>query len=215
MDDAFAFEIAGERLLALADRALFWEARRRLVIGDLHLGKADTFRAAGIAVPSGGTAHDLARIEALLARTGADSLWVLGDMLHGERLDGAWRRTWDAFRERNAHLAIVVVAGNHDRALADSGLDIEIRPSQVVDMPFLFTHVPRSAAGLHAVAAHLHPVVKVPGFSGRQPCFRVEADRLILPAFSAFTGGFAIDAREGWIACIGGCVLPCLDRTPM
>ena len=54
MVDRVAFEIAGERLVAFADRALYWPARKRLVLGDLHLGKADIFRAAGIPVPSGG-----------------------------------------------------------------------------------------------------------------------------------------------------------------
>ena len=47
----------GERLQLHADRALYWPARGRLLIADLHLGKGDVFRRAGIAVPRGGTAR--------------------------------------------------------------------------------------------------------------------------------------------------------------
>jgi hypothetical protein len=34
----------------------------------------------------------------------------------------------------------------------------------------------------------------------------------VLPAFSAFTGGHPLAARERWIACVGGEVLPHLGR---
>lgn len=65
MADALRLAIAGEPMLLLADRALYWPARQRLLIADLHLGKGTTFRSAGIAVPSGGTAHDLARLDVI------------------------------------------------------------------------------------------------------------------------------------------------------
>jgi uncharacterized protein len=207
MVDSVAFDLGGERFLALAERALYWPAQKRLILGDLHLGKADIFRAAGIAVPSGGTAHDLARIERLIDATDAMSLWVLGDMLHGAMLDGAWRVAWNAFRARHASLAIGVVAGNHDRALADAALDLDRLPSRIDDGPFLFTHHPRAVAGRIVVAAHRHPVVRVPGFSGRHPCFHFEPGMLVVPAFSAFSGGFLVEERAGWIACVGPSVL--------
>ena len=93
-DAAIELMIAGERMCLLADRALYWPARRRLLIADLHLGKGDVLRAAGIPVPSGGTGHDLARLGTLLETTGAGQLWVLGDFLHGPRqprVEALWR----------------------------------------------------------------------------------------------------------------------------
>ena len=66
MGESLEVLLAGEPMRLLADRALYWPARRRLLLADLHLGKADTFRAAGIALPRGGTALDLARIGALV-----------------------------------------------------------------------------------------------------------------------------------------------------
>ena len=104
--------LAGEPVRLYAERALYWPARRRLVIADLHLGKGDTFRRHGIAVPSGGTADDLARLAGLLARTGARELWVLGDMLHGDPA-GARRsrhRQGEAHRDclQRAHISLAL-----------------------------------------------------------------------------------------------------------
>jgi len=49
---------------------------------DLHLGKAATFRRAGIPVPEGTSARDLARLATLVRDTGADRLLILGDLFH-------------------------------------------------------------------------------------------------------------------------------------
>ena len=212
MAETFAFDCAGERLVALADRALFWPARRRLVIADLHLGKGDAFRHAGIAVPRGGTRHDLDRLSALVRAHDANSLWILGDMLHGALVDTHWRAAWDAFRARHASLGIVVVAGNHDRALARAELAIEIEPRHRVDAPFVFAHVRERVAGAVSISGHEHPVVRLPALGGRVPCFRVADEAIVLPAFSAFTGGHPVAAREGWIACVNGHLLPHLAR---
>lgn len=208
MAESLAFEIANERLVALADRALFWPARRRLVIADLHLGKGDAFRHAGIAVPRGGTRHDLARLSALVDANEASALWILGDMLHGTLVDTHWREAWDAFRARHAALEIVVVAGNHDRSLARAQLAIEIEPARRVDAPFVFAHVRERVAGAVSISGHEHPVVRLPSLGGRVPCFRVGSDAIVLPAFSAFTGGHPVPARARWIACVEGHLLP-------
>lgn len=208
MAESFAFEIAGEPLVALADRALFWPARRRLVIADLHLGKGDAFRHAGIAVPRGGTEHDLARLSALLEAQHASALWILGDMLHGALVDSHWRDAWEAFRARHAQLGIVVVAGNHDRSLARANLAIEIEPAHRVDAPFVFAHRRERIEGAVSISGHEHPVVRLPALGGRVPCFRLGSDGIVLPAFSAFTGGHPVAARERWIACVSGHLLP-------
>ncbi|RZA14803.1 MAG: phosphoesterase, partial [Lysobacteraceae bacterium] len=96
MGESIEVRLGGEPVRLLADRALYWPARRRLLLADLHLGKADTFRAAGIALPRGGTALDLARIAALVAAQGAEELWVLGDLLHGRTDLSSWRAAWEA-----------------------------------------------------------------------------------------------------------------------
>ena len=180
--------LAGEPMVLLADRALYWPRRSRLMVADLHLGKADTFRAAGIALPRGGTALDLGRISALVDGTDADSVWVLGDMLHGRTDLSSWRTAWEDFRNRHPRLSIAVVDGNHDRALEQAGLDIERLGDAVHDGPFVLRHAPARDPRGHVLCGHLHPVLKLPGHP-RTQAFWLQPGCTILPAFSAFTGG--------------------------
>lgn len=208
MPAALDLVLAGEPMRLLADRALYWPARRRLLIADLHLGKGDILRAAGIAVPSGGTDHDLARLDALLRGTGARELWVLGDFLHGRRharVEARWRRLLAA----HPGCVASVVAGNHDRALVADAAGVVHLPEDVRDGPFRFRHHPLPAlgggeGGGHVLCGHVHPVAALPGLPGRYPALALEPHQTILPAFSAFTGGRLLDDRQAWIACAHG-----------
>jgi len=189
MADSETCLLAGETMRLMADRALFWPRRSRLLIADLHLGKADAFRSAGIALPRGGTEDDLSRLTELLQATGASELWVLGDFLHGAAGDKPWRRHWHAWRDSHAGVDVSVVAGNHDGALDGSGLDITLRGATVDDPPFALRHAPQAHPALHVLCGHLHPVAALPGLRGRWPAFWLQARCTVLPAFSRFTGG--------------------------
>ena len=204
MDDALDTVLAGEPLRLCADRALYWPARRRLLVADVHLGKDDTFRAAGIALPAGGTRADLDRLTALIERHGAQSLWVLGDLLHGPLVDAHWREDWARVLARHAGLEMLLIEGNHDRAAVHAQLGIAQRADRVVDGPFSFAHAPHTVdEGHSAICGHLHPVVRVPGFRGRFPAFAVIGPQLVLPAFSLFTGGWLVDRAHARYACLG------------
>lgn len=213
MVEALDVRLGGEPVRLLADRAIHWPARRRLLLADLHLGKADSFRAAGIALPRGGTAHDLARLTALLEATGASSLWVLGDLLHG-RIDlSSWRQAWEAFRGRHPGLAVAVVDGNHDRALQRAGLELELLGDAVHDGPFVLRHAPAKDTRGHVLCGHLHPVLKLPG-QPRAPAYWLQAGCTVLPAFSAFTGGQALRLGEAEAAVLcNGSALVAVGRT--
>ena len=196
MGESLEVMLNGEPVQLLADRALYWPARRRLLLADLHLGKADTFRAAGIALPRGGTELDLARISTLVAATGAAAVWVLGDMLHGRTDLSSWRAAWNAFRDRHPRLSIAVVDGNHDRALQRARLDIERLGDAVHDGPFVLRHTPARDPRGHVLCGHLHPVLKLPG-QPRTQAFWLQPGCTVLPAFSAFTGGYPLRLGEG------------------
>ena len=225
LPDPVRMTLAGEAVELHGERALYWPARRRLMIADLHLGKADAFRRAGIALPSGGSAHDLARIGALLDATGARAFWVLGDLLHGALTDTHWRGHWNAWRARHAAVEVAILTGNHDRALAGAGLDVVLLGDAVDDGPFALRHAPddapvarNGAPRLHTLCGHLHPVVRMPAIERRLPAFWLRPHVTVLPAFSAFTGGVRIDPAEGetLVACAGGeaILLPPSKRLP-
>jgi len=210
-DACLGLDVGGERLVALADRALHWPARGRLLIADLHLGKGDVFRRAGIAVPTGGTAHDLARIDALLESTGAHELLVLGDIVHGPVPEAAWRTQWLAWRAARPRLRVGVVAGNHDRALRTADLALELLPEVLRDGGLVLRHDPVPSPDGVVLAGHLHPSFGLPGMRRRWPGFwwRERAGLLVLPAFSAFTGGFRAELEPGERAllCVDGALV--------
>lgn len=203
--------LAGETLRLYADRALYWPARRRLFVADVHLGKDDAFRARGIALPRGGARDDLHRLSALIERSGAASLWVLGDLLHGPQVDTHWQRDWARFRDEHAGLGMLLVEGNHDRAAARAGLGIAQPGDGAADGPFLFSHAPHRLTeadpARFVVCGHLHPVVRVPGFRGRFPAFALIRNQLVLPAFSVFTGGWSVSEARARYACMGTHIL--------
>jgi len=208
MQASLLLELGGQQVLLLADRAMFWPGPDRLLIADLHLGKGDTLRRGGIAVPRGGTGGDLQRLTGLLARTGARELCVLGDFLHGSVEVGSWQAQWLDWRAQHAHVRVSVIAGNHDRHLHRVAVawGIELL-DQMQDGPFVLRHVPEWNQR-HVIAGHVHPRVKFPGLRGRWPAFWLQPGLTVLPAFSAFTGGFEPEPRreDDYVVCLDGLV---------
>lgn len=189
-----AVDVAGERLLLLADRAVYWPARSTLLVADTHFGKAASFRAAGLVVPGGTTLGALARLSMLLASTGAARVVFLGDFFHARQ--GRVPATLDALRDwRAEHSGVVMqlVPGNHD---AHAGrpppeLGIEPGPTRLVEPPFVLAHHPEPDPAGYVLAGHLHPAAVLRG-RGRQreriACFWFGARVGVLPAFGEFTG---------------------------
>lgn len=196
--------VGGHPMQALAGRALFWPERSRLILSDLHLGKADTFRRQGMSLPAGGTTLDLERLSDLAAATGAREVWVLGDFLHGAIEPQSWRHQWQAWRDAHAALDIRVLTGNHDASLRAASLAVTLLGPAVDDAGLAFRHAPETVASHHVVCGHLHPVTRLPSLAGRWPIFWLRPDRTVLPAFSMFTGGFDIDAatEDDFVACV-------------
>src|ERR1700754_2046617 len=76
------FSFGGHDLLALPQGALFWPARRALLVADLHLEKASWFARSGQMLPPYDTLATLTDLEALAAATDAAEIWCLGDSFH-------------------------------------------------------------------------------------------------------------------------------------
>lgn len=204
--DQVNLRIDGEQVVLFADRALYWPRRKRLVIADLHLGKGEVFRKFGISLPSGGTSEDLSRLTTLLRTSGAEELWILGDVVHGPIPPSGWPDLWEQWRLAHAGIHVAAVPGNHDRALSQSGLRIELLPDRVLDAPFVFQHAPDTDLDGHVLSGHVHPVTTLPGLRGRWPSFWLRNGVTVLPAFSAFTGGVPVrvDSDQSVGVCAAG-----------
>jgi DNA ligase-associated metallophosphoesterase len=196
-------EVGGASLELLAAGAIHWPARRCLIVADAHFGKAATFRARGVPVPRGTTRETLARLDAVCARTQPASLVFLGDLFHAPEAHApATLAALRAWREAHASLDVVLVEGNHDLKAGapppDLGIDVRPEPWRVDGMALC--HHPQVVPGAHALAGHLHPVVRIGGRaddSVRLPCFWLREDVAVLPAFGSFTGGARFDREPG------------------
>jgi uncharacterized protein len=194
-------DLQGESLLLLSERALLWERTATLVVADAHLGKAASFRAAGLPLPGGTTTETLSRLSAALDRTGARRLLLLGDFFHARA--GRAARTLAAisgWRERHADLEVVLVRGNHDRGAGDPPCEwgFACHDEPWIEPPFAFRHHPEEE-GRYVLAGHIHPAVSLSGLGGQReklPCFLFGERIGLLPAFGDFTGGATVRPRR-------------------
>lgn len=205
--DALDVRLAGETLTLLPPGAAWWGRTRTLLVADVHVGMSETFQAAGLSVPSGGHAQDLADLGTLARANGAERLVVLGDFFHAAR--GITDEVLAMVERWQGELGVPLqlTPGNHDRAIRGRAGDLPFE--QVEDViergPFAFTHLPGDARGapdvgqLVRICGHLHPVVKLEGGRDRLRlrCFVVEPRQLILPAFGRMTGGAAVEGAKG------------------
>ncbi|MFC0252956.1 ligase-associated DNA damage response endonuclease PdeM [Massilia consociata] len=204
-----ALRVAGETVLLLPEKALYWPSQAMLVIADIHFGKAAAFRALGVPVPRGTTSENLAGLDALVDAHGARHIVFLGDFLHARAAHtSATQQAMLAWRGRRSKLQLTLVRGNHDRHAGDpaAALGIALVDEPHAIGPFAFCHHPdlelapiQSGAPGYALAGHIHPAyVLATRFDAlRLPCFVVGRERMILPSFGAFTGGHAIRPEAG------------------
>jgi uncharacterized protein len=201
-------------VLLLPGRAALLPSSRTLLVADLHLGKAATFRRAGIPVPEGSAQRDLERLAQLVREHDVRRLVVLGDLFHAK--GGCTPQVFAEFaavRARMADTEVVLVLGNHDRAVGQlpASLGIDACLPSLDEPPLHFVHEPATGVAgpdrhLFTVAGHLHPTVSIRSPSGDRladRCFVAEPSVLVLPAFGSFTGGHRVEPAEGmrfWIA---------------
>jgi DNA ligase-associated metallophosphoesterase len=190
-----------EELLLCKERAIYWKARKMLIISDLHLGKSAFFRKSGIQVPAAVAKTDLQKLASLLEAYPVDVLLITGDMFHNYMNQDV--EDFSLWRAQYPGLKIQLVKGNHDslKPSAYRALDIEVFSKELIAGPFRFIHdQPGEADEYYNITGHIHPGITIFGKARqhlRFPCFYFGKSYAILPAFSVFTGLSMIQAQEG------------------
>ena len=186
-----ALEIAGVTMSADLSGALFWEEQRLLVVSDLHLEKGSSFAARGVLLPPYDTVATLNRLASVIARHDPRTVIALGDSFHDrtahQRLSTPDREAIGALQARRDWIWI---SGNHDPALpSDLG---GIVASEVAIGGIVLRHEPTGAIG--EIAGHLHPKARVATRARwmERRCFASDGERVVMPAFGAYTGGLSI-----------------------
>lgn len=190
--NTFGLTFCGAALAALPSGALHWPERALLVVSDLHLGKSARLSSVGGAqLPPYEVRATLERLDADLTQTGARHVICLGDsfdfpglerylpeedLLWLTRLQAGRRWTW--------------IEGNHDPGPIDLGGE---HRAEVTLGPLTFRHIATTERA--EVSGHYHPKIRLQarGATLSRPCFLYDSDRLILPAYGAYTGGLACD----------------------
>jgi uncharacterized protein len=207
-----AIERGGCSLHLLAERAIFVPEHRALLVADAHIGKAATFRRLGVPVPGGTTEGSLAQLTQALARTGAQQVVFLGDLLHSAHAHANdTMAAFERWRQAHAALELVLILGNHDQkaGVVASEFGVRVEPEGWRLGGLALHHhplrqmgteaVPR-VAGTYALAGHVHPAVLV-GAGRRErlrlPCFHFGARCGVLPAFGEFTGMHVVRPAPG------------------
>ena len=188
------------------ERVMFWEEANTLIASDLHIGKTGHFRKHGIAVPQDIYKEDMLRLFTAIQHFKPRQFVIVGDLFHSHankelNLFTRWRNDF-------ADIDFVLVKGNHDilpkawyqqnnitvvDCLELNGLllmhDKECEPASPLDKDRV----------LGIISGHVHPAVVVrsgPRQEVRLPCFYFNGKQCILPAYSHFTGTFALKPQK-------------------
>ena len=190
--NTYRFSFSDTTLEALPTGALWWPAAGTLVVSDLHLGKSERIaRRGGALLPPYDVDETLGKLEDDLEATGPQTVICLGDsfddLAAADELNPAHA---DWLTRLQARRRWIWVEGNHDPG--PSGLRGS-HLSEYARAPLVFRHIARpERPGTGEVSGHYHPKCGLSLRGGRKvsrACFLMDSQRLILPAYGAYTGG--------------------------
>ncbi len=209
------FSFADHALFALPQGALFWPARRALLVADLHFEKASWFASFGQMLPPYDSIATLSDLTAIVDAVDPAEIWCLGDSFHDSAGSGRLPpRAQAMLRALTARTRWTWVTGNHDPAPGDHHGGAVVDEARVDGL--VLRHEADPAELCPELSGHFHPKlrVQVRGRHVSRRCFVASATKIVLPAFGALTGG--LDAAHPEIAramgCAGEALVPVEDR---
>jgi uncharacterized protein len=195
------FILKDEPIMLLSQRLVYLANHKTLLIADVHFGKINHFRRAGIAVPTSANNRNSSGLIDAINETKAEQVIFLGDLFHS-----SYNEEWQTVGQLIKHFAqcsFQLVEGNHDvlgvNQYVQQGIQLV---KQLTLGQWLLTHepLPEVPNQLYNLCGHIHPGVSLRG-GGRQslllPCFYFGKQQGILPAFGAFTGLAKINPKKG------------------
>ena len=189
-------------LWAHATGAAWLPEARAALAADIHLGYAWALRRRGqLAPPAGGGVR--AKLERMLDELQPRTLVALGDLVHAPRPGEEERRGIEELAAMIcSRTGLIIVRGNHDRALAR---DFPALAGRLVDRweaaGWLAVHgdvLEAAPEQARLILGHFHPAIAVRDAAGvavRVPAFLAFPRAVVLPAFSPLAAGW--DLRRG------------------
>ncbi len=194
-------EFFGEEFLLTKSSALYWPRERALLVTDLHLEKGSWYAQHGQMLPPYDSRETLERIADAIKATGARRVITLGDNFHddagGSRLDPYASGMLEAMTRS---LDWIWITGNHDEHM-DRAFGAQIEKEMEVN-GIILRHEAKSGETRAEMSGHYHPKMRVQVRNRHiaRPCAVIshsaKTQRMILPAFGAYTGGMDAGAPE-------------------
>lgn len=203
-------EFAGEELVLLKSNALYWPRERALLVADLHLEKGSWYATHGQMLPPYDSRETLERIADAVKVTGARRVITLGDNFH----DDAGTHRLDDYASGMLESLIraldwVWITGNHDEEMPRA-FGASVQPELQVN-GITLRHEAKAGETRPELSGHYHPKMRlrVRNRHIARPCAVVSrspgmgnglsdsmGDRMIAPAFGAYTGGMDAGSPE-------------------
>lgn len=188
-------------LYLLPEKAIWWPAKKALLIADLHFGKIEHFRMQGIPLPNDARLKTLDILTSVIEKYQPTTVYFLGDLFHSQ-FNTSVPVLKGFFNDYNL-IDWILIKGNHD--ILDENLyellNISVFKDLIVE-DFILTHEPLSKElnDYLNICGHIHPAIRIKG-RGKQyltlPCFYKRGLQMILPAFGFFTGTAQVQNSDG------------------
>ena len=192
--------VCGYTITLLHQKAIWLPEIKTLIIADLHIGKIEHFRSAGIGLPSEASMATITKLKSILDSYQPHKVIFLGDLFHSRKNSSfaVFKNLLDSY----CHITFILVLGNHDIMKEDDyqDLDLLVVSEFYIDNLWL-THEPQSKINseYYNIAGHIHPGVRLSG-KGRESislaCFYFGLHGAIIPAFGYFTGKAMLQNTE-------------------
>ena len=186
-------DFCGTRVSLMPSGAFFWPSAKLLVVSDLHLGKSERIaRRSGPLLPPYETSETLLRLAREIDMTNAQSVLCLGDSFDDQDAVKSLDESHIATLQRlQSGRQWIWIEGNHDPGpLGLAGTHLaEYRIG-----PIVFRHIAAQPCERGEISGHFHPKARVQNVP--RPCFIVDENRMILPAFGVYTGGLSWTTPE-------------------
>lgn len=190
---------ADEEWLLTPSGALFWPREQALLVADLHFEKASFFARSGQMLPPYDSRATLERLARAIGETGARRVFTLGDNFHdsagADRMEPHARGMLDALTRATDW---VWITGNHDSRMEAACGGTVMQELSLGGMVLRHRAMPGDMDGAlrGELSGHFHPKLRIQARGRRisRPCAVMAshpygANRMILPAFGALTGG--------------------------
>ena len=182
----------GQDVILNGDGTALFDHGKLMVVSDLHLEKGRALSKTS-PMPLYDTDATLDALEQAIARDHPEMLLFLGDSFHRSELIHSLAASYrDRINTLCNNRDVIWITGNHDPDLPDFLPGIAQAEWQTPSI--IFRHIAEPEINGGEVSGHYHPKVRIKTrarrISGR--CFVHDGQRLIMPAFGAFTGGLSV-----------------------